>query len=628
LAAAVAVLLIGAVVVPLLRILLAGLLLLAPGYLLCEWVCRDLHLPRLVRPALVVGLSLSIIPLAFLWFSTAGLTLSPNVLRLLLLASALLAGWRIWRSPPSGNAPAWLGAGLLLVGGLTLGLRLHQVRDVALPLWVDSVHHALLIRIAGETGQYPRSALPYVGVERLVYHWGYHVATATWQAVAQQPLGTLVLLSGQILSALHVLTIYALGAYLTRSPRAGLFAALATNLLSMMPAYYVTWGRYTQLTGLLLLPALIILSCLLIEATGSRLPLFVGTAVALAGLILIHYRVVVFYAAFMLIYVSLFSLRDPRRAPSAIARLGIAGALSGALVLPWASVLAGQFLVRVAQQPDIMAGSESYNSLDRTLLWTTNSRQLYAAAGIGALFALLKRQWRVLAAGLWIAVLFLIANPMVIGLRPSWFINNHSVVISLFLPVSILAGFAAHQLVVALGRALPAKLRRPLSGLQVALCVLLAGLGAWQFRDVVNPVTNLARTADLPALDWAAEHTPRDARFLINATPWLNGVYRGTDAGWWLTPLAGRWTSTPPAIYGYGTKEYIAEVTRRSATVASLQPDAVEQVDALIQTNQITHVFIGAAGGPLKGEMFWGRPGYVPIYDRDGVLIFDVRPPG
>ena len=52
------------------------------------------------------------------------------------------------------------------------------------------------------------------------------------------------------------------------------------NTVALMPAYYVTWGRYTQLTGLLLLPALIVLTGLLVERPRGRI---IRTATPEAG---------------------------------------------------------------------------------------------------------------------------------------------------------------------------------------------------------------------------------------------------------------------------------------------------------------------------------------------------------
>lgn len=609
---------------PLIRVLISGTLLLAPGYLLWLRIKRDIHLPAWAHLGIIIGLSLSAIPVIFLWANTLGLVLLPLVLQLLLAGTSLLSVWCLARQPQGFRGPFWLAGGLLFVGLLTLGIRLYEIRDIVLPLWVDSVHHALLIRIIGETGHYPTSLRPYVAVDRIPYHWGYHALLATWRSLTGLSLPTLMLLTGQVLNALHILTIYSLGSYLLRSPLAGLLAALTTGLLSLMPAYYVTWGRYTQLTGLLLLPALIMLTCLLVERPRLSLPILSAAAICLAGLILIHYRVLIFYVGFMIAYCVIFAVRSPRQVLSMAGRLSLIAFLGLILAGPWIFVLLRQILIPIAQRPQSLIGDDSYNGIDRTLLWATNNPQIFVVAGLGFALACILRRRRVLVVGLWIGVLALLANPDALGLRPLWLINNHSVLITLFLPMSLLAGFGVRQAIRGGWRITPTRLR-PMVHYGIGILFLLfAARGAWQFRSIINPITDLATPPDIPALAWVADHTPPDARFLISATPWLPGVYRGTDAGWWITPLTGRWTSTPPVLYTYGDPVDVARITAISKAVNAIRPNQDALLDSMIKENHISYIFIGSKGGSLKGEMFWGRPGYTAVYDHDGVLIFAV----
>src|SRR5262249_44801224 len=129
-----------------------------------------------------------------------------------------------------------------------------QIADLALPPWVDSLHHALLVRIVTETGRIPLSLQPYLPVDESPYHWGYHVMLGAATQLSGLDLPRALLWGGQILNALSALSVCGLAALLWRSRLAGLVAAICTGLLSIMPAYYLSWGRYTQLTGMLLLP--------------------------------------------------------------------------------------------------------------------------------------------------------------------------------------------------------------------------------------------------------------------------------------------------------------------------------------------------------------------------------------
>ncbi len=475
----------------------------------------------------------------------------------------------------------------------------------------------------GETGRIPTSLEPYLPVENLKYHWGYHTVVAAWSSLAGLPLPTMVLWSGQVLNTLVVLGAYALSASVLRSPLGGLFGAGVAGLLSIMPAYYVSWGRYTQLTGLLVLAPLLVATAVALERPRAGRRILLAPAILLAGLMLVHYRVLVFYAAWALPFAVLLWAHRSGSWLRIAGRLLAIGVLALLLALPWSAMMVQRAIVPVVGSGNL-AGTGGYNTIDQSLLFAGNGRVLYVAAAFGALVSL--RRWRVLAIAAWIGVLLLIANPQIVGLPPTWLINNHSVVITLFLPVSVLVAAGALQIIRWLRR-LPRPLRRPLRVVALLACAGLALVGAWQLRDVVNAQTVLALPQDVAAIEWAAANTPAEARFLVNATPWLDGAYRGADAGWWLLPLAGRWVSAPPALYIYGTPEYRASVEDFNGRLNALDDYDVAGTLQLAREAGITHIYVGGMlSGPLRADVLAGDPGLETVYDRDGVTIFAVRP--
>ena len=129
-----------------------------------------------------------------------------------------------------------------------------MVRDLAFPAWVDPIHHSTIVRLIVEQGAYPQSYAPYVSALHASYHAGFHSLVATFHWLSGLEISRAMLLLCQVFNALSVLAVYLLTTSLTKDRLAGLFAALATGFLSSMPAYYASWGRYTQLTGLLVLP--------------------------------------------------------------------------------------------------------------------------------------------------------------------------------------------------------------------------------------------------------------------------------------------------------------------------------------------------------------------------------------
>jgi hypothetical protein len=158
--------------------------------------------------------------------------------------------------------------------------------------------------------------------------------------------------------------------------------------------------------------------------------------------------------------------------------------------------------------------------------------------------------------------------------------------------------------------------------LLIIIGVAISGGNA--LRNVLNQNTVIASQADVAAIQWVTENTPADARFLINATPWIGATDRGVDGGWWLLTLTGRWMSTPPALFIYGSQAYIAEVQARNRTVINYKPGGEQAIRELIARDQIDYLYFGTREGSLKAETFAALPGFTTVYDRDGVRILAV----
>jgi hypothetical protein len=234
-------------------------------------------------------------------------------------------------------------------------------------------------------------------------------------------------------------------------------------------------------------------------------------------------------------------------------------------------------------------------------------------------------------------------NPLLVGKLPYLaIISIETVVISLFLPIGVLLGGGAVWLWdwIKARRRGDEERRRQGDTLmsrvslflisQLGRTVFVAGLsicalwGAWNLRDVVNPATVLATPADLAAISWVAEHTPPDARFLINAAAWL-GTGRGADGGWWLLPLTGRWTSTPPALYDYGPADYVSQTRARTQQLLGFAPGQEQALYQLIDRDQITYIYLGPNSKPITAAAFPASQGFEQVYAEGGVTIFAVH---
>jgi hypothetical protein len=620
------------------RLLVAlPLLLLAPGFLIARVLRLPLPLPLFTAPPLWVGLSLSSLAIVYLWAWTLGLVLSAPVLLVIACALGLAVAASCWFAPPRWPrlGTPWTGWVYLCLIALTLLTRLVQIRELTLPPWVDSVHHALLIRVVAERGGIPISLRPYLPVDELPYHWGYHVVAGALLQLSELPLPQLMLWSGQVLNTLAVVAAAGLAAALWRSPLAALGAALVAGLLANMPAYYLSWGRYTQLTGMLVLPPLAMVGLLLWreltrspgerEAVGAARSLALCAGLLVAGLILIHYRVLLFWAPlFVLTPLIYWPERGARRGALALlAGYALPPGLGGGLLaLPWLLFLARGVLASYVARPAGLVGSEGYNALNLALFWTGNNRYLLALAALSALAALWRRRRAAVLLIGWLAALMVMANPQLLGLPRFWLINNDSVLIMIYLPTAALLGGG---LVLLDGWAQARLAQGPWARLAIATSLLALGvLGAWQLRTILNPTTLLATAGDAQAIAWAARETPADARFLVSAKPWLPRVNRGGDGGWWLLPLAGRWTTVPPVLYTYAAREDVDAIYALTSEVAALDAGSVAALRLLIDEQQIDYIYSSGAAGSLPAELLGRLDGLSLVYDQRSVRIFRV----
>ncbi|WP_129673705.1 DUF6541 family protein [Candidatus Chloroploca sp. Khr17] len=643
-------------------------LLVAPGYLVERYLVRA-SLPWLPRLTIWLGLSVSLVALLYQWLWPLGLPVSAPMLwagSLLLGLAALVTVWRGRNAVPPSLAlpsPQWPLMALLTLAvfGFTFLQRMAEIDGVALPPWVDSVHHTLLVRIAVETGLAPHSLEPYLPVNDLPYHWGYHVVIATLVRLSEVAPVDAILLTGQIFNALHTLTVASLALVLWRRPVAAPVAALVVGLLSLMPAYYLSWGRYTQLVGLLMLPGLALVWHQALRGNGRGW--WVLVALLMAGLSLVHMRVVFFAGALLVAQTLLWASTRPWPVVRIALRDAFAATVAaGILTLPWIMLLVRRTLLPAATS-GTLAGNEDYNALNQGLLWVDHTRLLVALALSSALIGLWYRQRVAAIVALWVGLLVVMANPWLVpyllpatglvmllnGLRIRhlalslvglgllvlnpffvrlpylWLLTNDAVVISLFLPLAVLIGGGAALVSEQLVSMVRPVLRPALYATGLVGLVAAGIWGTQTMSEIPNTATLLATPADRMALDWVATNTPPEARFLVNAAPWLPAARRGVDGGWWLSPLAGRWTTVPPVLFSYGDPAYVAHMHALGDRIINHTPENRQDIFALIASESITHIYLVEGRGPLQPTLFANAPGFRQIYARDGVVIFAVE---
>ncbi|HMQ32352.1 MAG TPA: hypothetical protein PKD53_16590 [Chloroflexaceae bacterium] len=616
---------------------LAALRLLAPG-----------ALGPAERFAAAVGLSCAAPPLLLLLADLAGLAWGPALCWIFLALCAAVALWPC-QGAPLPPRPAWPDpelALLLTVTGLALAVRLYAARGLPAGLFGDSYHHTVISQLLIDNGGLFRSWAPYAPLTTLTYHFGFHSLAAWLSWLSGAPARLSVVAVGQILGALAAPGVFLLARRLLGDGRPALWGALVVALLSVFPAYFVNWGRYTQLAGQTVLPATCLAWMLLIDrATAPETrwrelarPASLA-ALATAGVALSHYRIAVFAALFVLLY-SLYALAARARSWRPFARVSVMGALAGTggllLTLPWLlRIRDGQMLRLAGHFIANNIGTDTGNDQSVVDMERAIAHGLLPLAVLGLVWIVARRRWAGLLLPLWAGAVWLAANPFLLGLTGAGIISSFTAVLAAYLVLCPLAGAGLAALFDGLAwlaaRAAPAFARavRPLE-LLAAAAIAAWGLG-YQAR-VVDPGFQLLAEGDLAAAQWVREHVPPDARVFVNSFPaYAGSVYVGTDGGWWLPFLSGRRTNLDPISYGFEAAEepgYMQLVIDRNRAVLDHPADSPEAAAAL-RAGGYAYLYDGPAANPADEYLDPARLDASPLYERvygdGGVTIWRVR---
>jgi hypothetical protein len=613
-----------------------------PGLALVRWLGpADLTLAE--RACLALSLSPVIPPLLLLFSEPLGFRWGPAPAWVVLALCALLAAW------PRADAP-WLrrpafamrpADGALLAIALTaLLVRLYTVRDLVAGQFGDSYHHTMIAQLFVDHGGLFRSWLPYTPLTTFTYHFGFHSMAAWLHWLSGAPVIHTVVLTGQIMNALAAPLAYVFTLRLFGSQRAALGAALAVGLISMFPAYYVNWGRYTQLAGQTVLPATCVAWMSLLDRAvtldvrpQALLRPLALAAIATAGTALNHYRIAIFAALFVFVY-AVYLLITRVRSPLALVRLSASGAIAGVaavlLTLPWLLRVREGALLRLAgfylSTNSEIGNAYSAPDLDRAL-----ANGILPLAAIGLALLLVTRQWRVMILIAWALIAWLAANPQLFGLNGAGLISSFAVLIAAYLVLAPLAGAGIAALLTAaerLGRAWP----RAAALLPLLLGAVLISGGVFIQARMVDPFFQLFTPADAAAVVWIRDATEPDAKFFVNSFPAYEGtVYAGSDGGWWLPLLAGRATNLEPMALGFeaaSTSSYYETFLERNRVVLEHPLDSPEAAAAL-RAGGYRYLYDGPAANPpgeyIDPDLLAASPLYEQVYSHDGVTIWRVR---
>jgi len=629
-------------------IVAAFLILIAPGlaiYVLAERVLA----PRTsnavpLAPLFGIGLSIGFWPLLLLYCSLIGIHFVPlfvGATVAISLVVALIAWWPQLKGyrPSSDGIVSGLALASLTIFALVF--RLGDIQGLAVPMFGDSLHHTMITTIIAQTGQVPTSYQPFVPVTTFTYHFGFHTLAAVLSKLTGATVPDAVLIMGQVLIVLSIPVAYLFGRVLFRSSLAGLVSALITGFISVMPSYYVNWGRYTQLAGQILLPVALALLVRLVRGDSRRLD-FALTAFCIGALGVVHYRILIFYGLFALALAIWrlvtcwgrwsFLVGD-------LARVVGAGAIGVLVAAPWLANVLANYYPGLARRlgsvtTEYIAG---YNSLDNFTRYVGVALALLGALGVfAAIVSLARQSFRAppkdttatgdppglpasvaaLTVATWAGLMFASLWPI------PGAIGSYTVAIALYIPLSALGGYGAAWATEVLQHGV----RIADAWLSVAvaagapICAIL-----FSTAHIAHPeLFAYVRDPDLKAFDWINSNTPTDAGFLISSE--ISYAGRGltaSDAGMWIPLEAGRkvsvpalsaWTEQPIVPDFFTDTRKLAVLTQPLDKSETQQtpggeesptpaPPGSQATLALMQKLGINYIFSGSPGGASKQRL-------------------------
>lgn len=613
-------------------------LYLLPGLALLAflWPEQTLTMPERVILAGGIGVALPplLIELAYVlgipWGRSATVVYIAVAIVCLLLQNA-----RRWRSLPSWR---WQRAAdahtLILVAMVVLALlmRLFLVRDLPVGLWGDAYHHTMIAQLLVDNRGLFNSWQPYAPLVTFTYHYGFHANAAFFHWLSGIDVPHSVLLVSQMQNMMALPIAYMLTTRLTGLRSAGLWAALLTGFVNTLPLYYMNWGRYTQLTGQLILATVVVCWMVALESQHWHWRAIILAGVVTACLMLTHYIVTIFAVLFLGSYVVMLVVRNPTRAT--MLRLGLRATAVSILALflasPWLIRTMGGFLVRnasgfVSQSVggERIAAASALSSTTPFFLLAP----IVALAVLGCLLALARRHWEAVLLGVWSQLLVVVVVPQVLGLPGTGIVTSFTAAIALYLPAIPLAGYA----IGVVQDALSARWRT-VNALAIALMIAVTVWGMrWQ-ANVLDPNAELFTPADQQAMTWIRANTVPEAVFLVNMIPaYGDTLVAGTDGGWWIPLMTGRKSTLPPITYGSEraeTPDYTKRI-RGFATALRQHPLPSAEGLSLVRQAGINYIYSGAhIGQPDRIDVDALRENttFRIVYEHDGVVIFAVSP--
>jgi hypothetical protein len=426
--------------------------------------------------------------------------------------------------------------------------RLYVVRNLVAPTGSDSVHHTLIVQLMLENNGLFQSWLPYVDSSSFTYHFGFHAITTIYAWMRGISAEFAVITMGQVLNAAAVLAVYALVRQWLRSMWGAVMAIIIAAFISVYPAHFVDFGRFTQLTGqIAMISALVLLNHFLAQRRSrANLAFYVVLPIVIAGVGLAQYQVAMIFiimALPLVIFRFIEQIVDSHSLRSSfllsIGRTFTIGILALLLFLPRGVQVLGLNTTasnRINRTltlplPEVQIG---YNAIPDpiTFLETGFENQgiwILAMVVCGMGIAVIRRRQ-----ALWFcagSVLIVLAmNPRIVGIQRFGLIDPIHLSLTNYIFVSTLSALAIGFLV----DQQFFSMRSTANWLVFSAGLAIAVLGISQYPEVSRTAI-LVYPDDLQMMECIRNNVPSQERIAVRGSFYFdNTVLMGDDAGWWV----------------------------------------------------------------------------------------------
>ncbi len=550
-------------------------------YVLPGWAFLQVTIPNwknkdfMIKACLASSVGIAIYPILMLWTRP----LKPGGLYVLvpLILSVIVLGYHNFRRTNPKTQLKSIKADLksftsplvlfqLLVFLLIIFSRFVNLRGLVAPMWGDSVHHTIIAQLFFENNGLFSSWLPYTPYTTLSVQYGFSSLVAVWMWLTNIDASSATLIVGQVINIIAVIALYPLAYQVSSGNRfAATSSVLLAGLLSNLPGWYINWGRYAQLAGLAILPSLFFLTSDFFTRSIKRngfshlfskanLKYSLLISVTLVGMLLSYYRFALFFIAFIfaLVLVWVVVSRNINRnnlLPFVTTGL-ITILVSGILIFPWLANIYNSSLAETAYSTVTNPNYQIENIFNLYKIWLDFFQYVPLGTSIlfagGIIYCIFIRNWKIFTIILWTIFLFSLVFTRLLRIPTAFFSENFSVLISMYLPVSIVAGWFLTEVL---------SKKTNLDQFQFkkygVLYLLLFTVCVWGgYNQVQIPDAqkhSLVLKQDLAAMEFIKSELPEDSQFLAEAmtVPSENSIM-GNDAGWWIPFYTLRQNNVPP----------------------------------------------------------------------------------